>query len=178
MTNELENQLNFLIEKEASRIMKILLGLYSKKIRVNKSFQDLVVENLKEEFIPCQDSVVQKATRLIPLDLMVCPTHEFVFITDREFDEFFCEKRLNNIEKNTNKKNDVIDKLCIKIIDNYKNDKLNKKNILEIVNLYTSKKDLKEIDGDILENMIKKIINSINKKYQVTSIDPFNIEGL
>lgn len=178
MTNEFENQLNFLIEKEATRIMKILLDLYSKKVRVNKSFNDLVVENLKEEFIPCTDSVIHKTTRLIPLDLMICPTNEYVFITNREFDDYFYERRFNNIEKIANKKNKVIEELCIKIIDNYKNDRLNKKNILEIINLYIPKEDLNEIDGDILENIVKKIINSINKKYQVTSIDPFILKGL
>ncbi len=66
-----------------------------------------------------------------------------------------------------------------KIVDNYKSDKLDQKNILEIINFYTSKKDLQDIDGDVLNRMINQIIDSINDmQYKVININPLIVKGL
>ncbi len=179
MDEKLEKQLNSLIKDEASRIMKIFLKIYSRKVKVNKIFDDLIVENLKEEFIPCRRLVIKQVYSLIPSDLMICPTNEYLFVTNEEYNEIVLTRQFNSTEKIIEQKKKITENVIKKIVDNYKSDKLDQKNILEIINFYTSKKDLQDIDGDVLNRMINQIIDSINDmQYKVININPLIVKGL
>lgn len=55
---------------------------------------------------------------------------------------------------------------------------LHKKNILEIISNYVPQKKLLDIDSKAITYMIENIVSNIEETYQVSSINPFVIEGL
>ena len=175
---EVEKALTLLLDNEAARIMDILLDMYKKKEKVNKKF-DMIVENLiKKEFKPYSTSVLSKVISLIPLDLMICPTHEWVFVTEREYNSIIEEERFNTIRDGLEKNKTLIQEVTDKIITNYDKNNLHSKNILEIIYDYIPKKELENIDSKVMSHMIESIILNIDENYQVTSITPLIINGL
>lgn len=175
---EIEEQITNLLENEATRIMDILLDMYKKKTRVNKNI-DLVVNSLiKKEFKSYSTSILSKVISLIPLDLMVCPTGEYVFVTESEYYSMVDLENANTIKDGLEKNKQLINDITEKIITNYKIKNLNKKNILEIIYDYIPKKELTNIDSKVITYMIKSIIFNIDENYDVSSINPLVINGL
>ncbi len=175
---EVEEELVSLLEEEATRIMDILLDMYKKKIRVNKSFNLLVDDLMKDEFKPYDTSILSKVTSLIPLDLMICPSDEWVFVTETDYYSVIEEEKINAIKDGLSKNENLIQDIAKKIILHYKSDNLSSKNILEIIYNYIPKKELANIDSDVISYMIKSIVFNIDENYQVTSINPLAINGL
>lgn len=175
---EVEKALTSLLENESTRIMGILLDMYKKKIKVNKRF-DVLVENLiNKEFKPYNNSILSKVTSLIPLDLMICPTNEWVFVTEREYYSIVEEEKIKTIKNGLEKSSALIQETTNKIIADYESNNLSSKNILEVVYNYIPKKELENIDSKVMSCMIESIILNIDENYQVTSITPLIINGL
>lgn len=175
---EVEKELAILLENEATRIMDILLDMYRKKIRVNERF-DLIVGNLiKKEFKLYDTVIISKVTSMIPLDLMLCPTNEWVFVTEKEYNFMMELENAPTSKDELEEGRILINDIAKKIIANYKNNNLNKKNILEIIYDYIPKQELINIDSKAITYMIKSIVCSIDENYQVTSINPLAINGL
>ncbi len=175
---EVETALASLLDKEAKRIMDILLDMYQKKTKVNERF-DVIVDNLiKKEFKTYHTSILYKVISLIPLDLMVSPTNKWIFVTEKEYYSIIEEEKFNIIEEKLEKNKDLIQDVTNKIIANYKKNNLSSKNILEVIYDYIPKKELENIDYKVMSYMIESIILNIDKNYQVISITPLIINGL
>ena len=167
-----------LLENEAKRIMDILLDMYQKNTKVNKSF-DLIVNSLiRKEFKPYGISILSKVISLIPLDLMICPTNEWVFITEKEYCSMIEVENASTIKNGIEKNNNLVNDITRKIITNYKSNDLNKKNILEIVYDYIPQKELTNIDSKVLTSIIKTIIHNIDENYEIVNLSPFIIRGI
>ncbi len=175
---EIETQLTDLLNNEAKRVIDVLLDMYKKKTKVNKAFPYLVEELIREEFKPFETTILSKTTSLIPLDLMVCPTNEWVFVTEREYYHLMEEENSNKIKNGIDNNKELVEKISKKIIADYKSNKLHKKNILEIISNYIPQKKLLDIDSKVITYMIESIVFNIEETYQVSSINPFVIEGL
>ncbi len=175
---EIETQLIDLLNNEAKRIIDILLDMYKKKMKVNKAFPYLVEDLILEEFKPFETTILSKTTSLIPLDLMVCPTNEWVFVTEREYHHLMEEENSNKIKNGLDNNKELVKKISKKIIADYKSNNLHKKNILEIISSYIPQEKLLDIDSKVLIYMIESIVFNIEETYQVSSINPFVIEGL
>lgn len=175
---EVEKQLTSLLENEAKRIMDILMDMYKEKTKVNKSF-DLVVNSLiKKEFKPYGTSILSKVISLIPLDLMICPTNEWIFITEKEYCSMIEVENASTIKNGIEKNNDLVNDITRKIIANYKSNDLNKKNILEVIYDYIPQKELTNIDSEVLTCMIKSIVHNIDENYDIINLNPLAIKGL
>lgn len=175
---EVEEELTSLLESEATRIMDILIDMYKKKTRVNKSFNLLVDNLIRKEFKPYDTSILSKVTSLIPLDLMICPTDEWVFVTEKEYYSVIEEENVNIIKMELSKNENLIKDVSEKIIAHYKSDNLSSKNILEIIYHYIPEKELARIDSKVISYIIKSIVFNIDETYQVISINPLAINGL
>ena len=175
---EIEKQLTNLLDEEAKRIMDILLDMYKKKTKVNKAFPYLVEDFIQDEFKPYETSIISKTISLIPLNLMMCPTNEWVFVTEREYHQLMEEENINKIKNGMDNNKELVEKISKKIVDDYKSNNLYKKNILEIIYTYIPKKKLLDIDSEVITCMIESIVFNIEETYQVSSINPFVIEGL
>lgn len=171
-------QFNNLFDEEAKRVMKILLDMYNKKIKVNKPFPKLVKELIKDEFKVYNLSILSKIPSFIPLNLMICPTNEWVFVTKEEFDCMIKREAINNLKFVVDDNENLIKRISRKIIDNYDNDNLCKKNILEIVYNYIPYEKLFERDTKAITYIIENVIFNISNKYKITNINPLIIEGL
>lgn len=73
------------LKKEASRIINILLEMYNKGIEVNKPFESVVNDVINDEYKSYKEAILIELVPLIPLNLMICPNHKWVFVTDEEF---------------------------------------------------------------------------------------------
>lgn len=175
---EIEKQLTDLLDNEAKRIMNILLDMYEKKKKVNKAFPDLIGNLIQKEFKPFEITILSKTTSLIPLDLMICPTNEWVFVTEREYYHLMEEENINKIKNEIDNNKELVEKISKKIIADYKSNNLHKKNILEIISNYIPQKKLLDFDSKVITYMIESIVFNIEETYQVSSINPFVIEGL
>lgn len=175
---EIKTQLTDLLNNEAKRVIDILLDMYKRKTKVNKAFPHLVEELIREEFKPFETTILSKTTSLIPLDLMVCPTNEWVFVTEREYHYLMEEENINKIKNGIDNNKELVEKISKKIIADYKSNNLHKKNILEIISNYIPQKKLLDIDSKVITYMIESIVFNIEETYQVSSINPFVIEGL
>ena len=175
---EIEKQLINLLDDEAKRIMNILLDMYKKKTKVNKAFPYLVEDLMQEEYKPFQTTILSKTTSLIPIDLMICPTNEWVFVTERECYHLMEEENINKIKTGIDNNKELVEKISKKIVVDYRSNNLHKKNILEIISNYIPQKKLLDIDSKVITYMIENIVSNIEKTYQVSSINPFVIEGL
>lgn len=175
---EIEKQLTNLLDDEAKRIMNILLEMYKKKTKVNKAFPYLVQELIQEEFKPFETTILSKTTSLIPIDLMICPTNEWVFVTEREYYHLMEKEKFNKIKNGIENNEALVEELSKKIVADYKSSHLHKKNILEIISHYIPQNKLLDIDSNIFSYMIESIVLNIEETYQVSSINPLVIEGL
>lgn len=175
---EIEKQLTNLLDDEAKRIMNILLDMYEKKIKVNKSFSYLVEDLIQEEYKPFETTILSKTTSLVPIDLMICPTDEWVFVTEREYYHLMEEENINKIKNGIDDNKELVQKISKKIVADYKSNYLNRKNILEIISNYIPQKKLLNIDSKVITYMIESIVFNIEETYQVSSINPFVIKGL
>lgn len=175
---EIETQLTDLLNNEAKRIIDILLDMYKRKTKVNKAFPYLVEDLIREEFKPFETTIISKTTSLIPLDLMICPTNEWVFVTEREYYHLMEEENSNKIKNGLDNNKELVEKISKKIIADYKGNNLHKKNILEIISNYIPQKKLLDIDSKVITYMIESIVFNIEETYQVSSINPFVIKGL
>ena len=175
---EIEKQLTNLLEDEARRIMNILLDMYKKKTKVNKAFSYLVEDLIQEEYKPFETTILSKTTSLIPIDLMICPTNECVFVTEREYHHLMEEENSNKIKNGLDNNKELVEKISKKIVADYKSNNLYKKNILEIISKYIPQKKLLDIDSKVITYMIESIVFNIEETYQVSSINPLVIEGL
>ena len=92
-TFELNKKLDVLLKKEAERIINVLLDLYNKKTRVNKSFNKLFNEIIQDKYKPYSNKIQHFAVSLIPFDLMICPNYEWVFVTEEEFNKYYNEQK-------------------------------------------------------------------------------------
>ncbi len=175
---EIKKQLTDLLDNESKRIMNILLDMYKKKTKVDKAFSYLVEDLIQKEFKPYETSIISKTTSLIPLDLMICPTDEWVFVTEREYNHLIEEENSNKIKNGIDSNKELVEKISKKIVTDYKSNNLHKKNILEIISTYVPQKKLLDIDRKVITCMIESIVFNIEKTYQVSSINPLVIEGL
>ncbi len=175
---EIEKQLTNLLDDEARRIMNILLDMHKKKTKVNKTFSYLVEDLIQEEYKPFETTIISKTTSLIPIDLMICPTNEWVFVTEREYHILVEEENINKIKNGIDNNKELVEKISKKIVADYKSNNLHKKNILEIISNYIPQKKLLDIDSKVITYMIESIVFNIEETYQVLSINPFVIEGL
>ena len=73
------------LKEEASRIMNILLEMYSKKVEVNKPFESVVSDIIDDKYKSYKESILIELVSLIPLNLMICPNYKWVFVTNEEF---------------------------------------------------------------------------------------------
>ena len=110
---ELNNKLDLLLKKEAERIINILLELYNKKTKVNKSFNKLFNELIQDKYEPYRNEVQHLVITLIPKNLMICPNYEWVFITEEEFDNYYSKKKIQRLMKT--------EKSILKILNEEKN---------------------------------------------------------
>lgn len=175
---EIEKQLTDLLDNESKRIMNILLNMYKRKTKVNKAFPYLVEDLIQKEFKPYGTTIILKTISLIPLDLMICPTDEWVFVTEREYNRLIDEENINKIKNGIDSNKELVEEISKKIVTDYKSNNLHKKNILEIIYTYVPQKKLLDIDSKVITRMIESIIFNIEKTYQVSSINPLVIEGL
>lgn len=175
---EIEKQLTNLLDDEAKRIMNILLDMYKKKTKVNKTFSCLVEDFIQEEYKPFKTTIISKTTSLVPIDLMICPTNEWVFVTEREYYHLMEEENINKIKNGIDNNKELVEKISKKIVADYKSNNLYKKNILEIISNYISQEKLLDIDSKVLTYMIESIVFNIEETYQVSSINQLVIEGL
>lgn len=175
---EVEEALTSLLDNEAKRIIDILLDMYQKKTKVNEQFNVIVDNLIKKEFKPYNISILYKVISLIPLDLMVSPTNEWVFVTEEEYYSIVEEEKINIIKEGMEKNKDLIQDITNKIIANYRKNNLSSKNILEIIYDYIPTKELEKIDCKVMSYMIESIILNIDKNYQVISITPLVINGM
>lgn len=175
---EIERQITDLLNNEATRIMNILLKMYEKKTKVNKAFPYLVEDLIKEEFKPYKTSILLETTSLIPLNLMICPTNEWVFVTEKEYNYLIEKENINIIKNGIDDNKELVEKISKKIITDYKSNNLDKKNILEIIYDYIPQKKLLDIDSKIITSIIESIVFNIEEKHHVSNINPLIIDGL
>ena len=167
---QIEETINLLIDQEAKRIIKILLDMYKKSNKVNKPFSKLVKDIMKEEYSLFYLEVLRQTTKNIPINLMISPTIGKIFITVRENENDIIE--FENIEPS------LIEDIANKIIEDYKNNKLNNKNILQLFENTLSEKNIGHLKPDQVIKIINDIILNINKKYKVISLNPFILTDL
>ena len=175
---EIQNELTVIFDEEATRIMAVLLDMYDKKLKVNKTFDALVKELMKKELTPYESIILLKTTSLIPENLIICPNNEYIFVNEDEFNNFTREEQTNKITNELNNNKEIIDELSNKLITHYEKDKLNEKNILEIIYNYVPENIIKNIDNEIIVYIIRNVIFKISETHNVTNINPLAIKGL
>lgn len=175
---QIQNELTSIFDKEALRIIKILLDMHNKKTKVNKSFDLLVKELIKKELQPYESLILLKTTSLIPDNLIICPNNEWVFIDIDEFNNSIKQKQTDNIINKLNENRETINELSKKIITNYTKDRLEEKNILEIIFNYVPENKIKKFDSDVISYIIQNLVFKISEEYDVISINPLIIKEL
>lgn len=177
---EIKEVLKSLLDEEATRIINILLDMYNKKTKVNKSFDLLIKELMKKEFCKYETLIQSKIISLIPDDLIICPTNEWIFIKEDDFNDYTKKSQIENIISDLNEieNKSIIDDLTKEILLKYNQDNLKEKNILEIIYKYIPENIFININNDIIAHIIQHIIFKINETHHVTSINPLIIEEL
>lgn len=177
---EVSNKINNVLNCEAKRILNELMQLYKNKIEVNKSFNILVEERVNKKYNLYKNTILFKVTKFIPLDLYVCPNGKWVFVSEEEFNSMINEDRNINKIKNKikNKKNlDLLSKkMCQRVLQLYKENKLYNVDIFDILEEITSEQPIKQIDDEECEYLIKATIDKIEKdRLEVIDIFPIKI---
>ncbi len=170
-----------IIDKEYVRVRKDTFDSMNnviKETKVNKAFSCLVENLIQEEYKPFGTTIISKTTSFVPLDLMICPTYEWVFVTEKEYHHLMEEENISKIKNGIDNNKELVEKISKKIVADYKSNNLHKKNILEIISNYIPQKKLLDIDSKVITYMIESIVFNIEETYQVLSINPFVIEGL
>ena len=88
--------------------------------------------NLNIEFLSGH-IIKSKVISLIYLDLMIYPTHEWVFVTVKEYNSIIEDEKINIIRDELEKNKSLIQEIANKIITNYDSRNLRSKNMLEII---------------------------------------------
>lgn len=162
------NLINNKLEKEAEKIFNELMSLYYKKEKVNKMFGELIKERLNEKYSFFYIEIERKIIKLIPFGLNICPTGEWVFITDRE---------LNNIneKKYDDKEKKIINNFVEKVIDDITS--LNYNDLFEIIENNKNKylNNFNIFNSNYLLNIINNKL--ISKNIKIISIDPLKIKN-
>ena len=171
---EIKKNIDTILLFEAKRIINLLLDMYNQDIKVNKNFNILVFELIKDDYKFYKYSILEKVVSLIPSDLLICPSGETIFITIQDFEAL--KKITRNSKSSSNKK--IIDNLSKSIIDNYTKKNYKNNNILEIIYNEISKNNVKNITSENIIFIVENIIMKINQSYEVTSINPLIIKGL
>ena len=165
--NDILQSINDELKKECHRIFDELMKLYTKRIRVNKSFSDLVREKINKNYSFFYMAILRQIMKLIPNGLNVCPTGEWVFITDKELNDIN-DRKYNDTEKNLI--NNFINNIVEDIIS------LNYDNLFLIIEKYRNKylNGLCLFDYTyLLENINNRLIDN---KIKIISIDPLKIK--
>lgn len=169
MVNDVVLELvNIELEKEAKRIYIELYDLYNKKIKVNKIFSDLVKERINNKYELFYIEIEKKIIKMIPVGLNICPTGDWVFVTDKELNNIN-EKKYNDNEKK------LINTFTERVIDDILS--LNYNNLFEVIENNKNKylNNLYIVNTDYLLNMINNKL--ISKNIKIISIEPLKIKN-
>lgn len=165
--NDILQLINEKLEKEARRIFDELMNLYIKRIRVNKIFNDLVRDMINKNYSFFYTAILRQIMKLIPNGLNVCPTGEWVFITDKELNDIN-DRKYNDTEKNLI--NNFINNIVEDIIS------LNYDNLFLII----EKNKNKYLNGLCLFDYtyLFEIVNNklMDNKIKIISIEPLKIK--
>ncbi len=74
------------LQNEAKRISNILLEEYSKNVKFNMSFENIVRKFLKKEYKYYEVDITSYILFYKPNDLRIDPLNEYVFVTQEEFE--------------------------------------------------------------------------------------------
>lgn len=169
MVNDVVLELvNIELEKEAKRIYIELFDLYNKKIKVNKIFSDLVKERINNKYELFCIEIEKKIIKMIPVGLSICPTGDWVFVTDKELNNIN-EKKYNNDEKK------LINIFTEKVIGDILS--LNYNNLFEVIENNKNKylNNLYIVNTNYLLNIINNKL--ISKNIKIISIEPLKIKN-
>ncbi len=178
METELLLDFEKMLDEEAKRIIEELKVIYEKKIKVNKSYFDLIREMIKPEYKYFTTDISLRALKFIPEDYEVDQSNEYALVTKEQglinhllkYSEF-CEKE-ERMEKNHKV---AATKMADILIEKYKNN--NRKNMATLLSdnineLLPRHND--SVDARTIVLFLQKEIE--NKGYKVTSLNPFVIK--
>lgn len=180
METELLFDFEKMLDEEAKRIIEELKIICKKKIKVNKSYYELIREKIKPEYVYYTTDISLRALKFIPEDYEVDQSNEYALVTKEQglinhllkYSEF-CEKE----EKMDKNHKAAANKMADILIEKYQNnDKTNMATLLSdnINELLPRHND--SVDARAIVLFLQQEIE--NKGYKVTSLNPFIIKEI